>query len=111
MRWPLGMELAAAGMIATSAATEAIARSAFLIVFPLHSCADCRRGASMMRRSLGGCQPSIEENPGATRTRSTSSSAARTAERFIEEIRGDDPQLAAPLRIEERELEAGGRMR
>jgi hypothetical protein len=30
------------------------------------------------------------------------------AERFIEEIRGDDPQLAKPLRIEERELEAGG---
>jgi hypothetical protein len=31
------------------------------------------------------------------------------AERFIEEIRGDDPELAKPLRIEERELEAGGR--
>jgi hypothetical protein len=30
------------------------------------------------------------------------------AERFIEEIRGDDPDLAKPLRIEERELEAGG---
>jgi hypothetical protein len=29
------------------------------------------------------------------------------AERFIEEIRGDDPELAKPLRIEERELEAG----
>jgi hypothetical protein len=30
------------------------------------------------------------------------------AERFIEEIRGDDPELAEPLRIEERKLEAGG---
>jgi hypothetical protein len=31
------------------------------------------------------------------------------AERFIEEVRGDDPELARPLRIEERELETGGR--
>ncbi len=30
------------------------------------------------------------------------------AERFIEEGRGDDPELAIYLRIEERELEAGG---
>ena len=30
------------------------------------------------------------------------------AERFIEEVRGDDPELARHLRIEERELEAGG---
>jgi hypothetical protein len=30
------------------------------------------------------------------------------AERFIEEVRGDDPALASYLRIEERELEAGG---
>jgi hypothetical protein len=30
------------------------------------------------------------------------------AERFIAEVRGDDPELAAKLRIEERELEAGG---
>ena len=30
------------------------------------------------------------------------------AERFIEEVRGDDPDLTAKLRIEERELEAGG---
>ena len=30
------------------------------------------------------------------------------AERFIEEVRGDDPEVAAKLRIEERELEAGG---
>jgi hypothetical protein len=29
------------------------------------------------------------------------------AERFIEQIRGDDPELAKPLRIEERELDAG----
>jgi uncharacterized protein (UPF0210 family) len=30
------------------------------------------------------------------------------AERFIEEVRQDDSELAAPLRIEERELEGGG---
>jgi hypothetical protein len=30
------------------------------------------------------------------------------AERFIEEVRGDDPEFAKPLRIEERELEAAG---
>ena len=30
------------------------------------------------------------------------------AERFIEEVWGDDPELASYLRIEERELEAGG---
>jgi hypothetical protein len=29
------------------------------------------------------------------------------AERFIAEVRGDDPELAANLRIEERELNAG----
>ena len=31
------------------------------------------------------------------------------AQRFIEEVRGDDPELASYLRIEEGELEAGGR--
>jgi hypothetical protein len=30
------------------------------------------------------------------------------AERFIEGVRGDDPEMAAKLRIEERELDAGG---
>jgi len=30
------------------------------------------------------------------------------AERFIEEVRGDEPEMAAKLRTEERELEAGG---
>lgn len=30
------------------------------------------------------------------------------AERFIEEVRSADPELASSLRIEERELEAGG---
>ena len=30
------------------------------------------------------------------------------AERFIAGVRGDDPEVAAKLRIEERELEAGG---
>lgn len=31
------------------------------------------------------------------------------AQRFIEEVDGDDPELAELLRIEERELEAGRR--
>jgi hypothetical protein len=31
------------------------------------------------------------------------------AERFIDEVRRDDPDLARPPRIEEREPEAGGR--
>jgi hypothetical protein len=31
------------------------------------------------------------------------------AERFIEEVRSDDPYLASYLRIEERELDASGR--
>jgi hypothetical protein len=30
------------------------------------------------------------------------------AEHFIEKVRGDEPDLAEHLRIEERELEAGG---
>ncbi|HSF60931.1 MAG TPA: hypothetical protein VLA69_04500 [Gaiellaceae bacterium] len=30
------------------------------------------------------------------------------AERFVEEVRGDDAEMAAKLRIEERELETGG---
>jgi hypothetical protein len=30
------------------------------------------------------------------------------AERFVEEVRGDDPKMAADLRIEAREFEAGG---
>jgi hypothetical protein len=33
----------------------------------------------------------------------------KDAERFIEEVRGDEPELAESLRIEERELEVGGR--
>jgi hypothetical protein len=30
------------------------------------------------------------------------------AERFVAEVRGDDPEVAEKLRIEEQELEAGG---
>ena len=30
------------------------------------------------------------------------------AERFVEEVRGDAPEVAAKLRIEVRELDAGG---
>ena len=36
---------------------------------------------------------------------SSPSSTAADAEQFIEEVRGDDPEVAAKLRIEERELE------
>ena len=31
------------------------------------------------------------------------------AERFVDEVRSDDPELAGYLRVEERELEVGGR--
>lgn len=31
------------------------------------------------------------------------------AERFVEEVRGDEPELAAKLGIEERELRRGGK--
>jgi hypothetical protein len=31
------------------------------------------------------------------------------AERFVEEVRADEPELAKHLQIEERELEVGGR--
>jgi hypothetical protein len=34
--------------------------------------------------------------------------AIADAERSIVEIRGDEPEIAAKLRIEERELETGG---
>ena len=30
------------------------------------------------------------------------------AERFIQEVRGDEPEMASTMRIEERKLEAGG---
>jgi hypothetical protein len=30
------------------------------------------------------------------------------AERFIEDVRGDEPELAKDLRIDKREVEAGG---
>jgi hypothetical protein len=35
-------------------------------------------------------------------------STCEDAERFVEEVRGDDPEVAAKLRIEEREFETGG---
>ena len=35
-------------------------------------------------------------------------SASEDTERLIEEVREDDPELASYLRIEERELKAGG---
>jgi len=34
--------------------------------------------------------------------------SACDAQRLLEEVRGDDPELASYLRIEERELETGG---
>jgi hypothetical protein len=43
------------------------------------------------------------------RPRVTHSSLCREdAERFVEEVRGDDPEVAAKLRIEARERDAGG---
>jgi len=36
------------------------------------------------------------------------SSGVRDVERFIEEVRGDDPEVAEKLRIEEREPALGG---
>jgi len=44
----------------------------------------------------------VPTNPGELRT------LREDAERFIEEVRGDDRDAAAKLRIEERELDAGG---
>jgi hypothetical protein len=41
-------------------------------------------------------------------TRSRYSFRREDAERFVEEVRGDDPEIAVKLRIEERELETGG---
>ena len=64
--------------------------------------------------SLGRCfaiwRPSAlghgSVRPGGTLTRSFI--RREDAERFVNEVRGDDPEIAAKLRIEERELEAGG---
>jgi hypothetical protein len=49
---------------------------------------------------------SRRRSPSATRSRPMS---GEDAERFIEEVRGDEPELAKELRIEGRELNAGGR--
>jgi hypothetical protein len=38
----------------------------------------------------------------------TETTADARPTRSIEEVRGDEPEMAAKLRIEERELEAGG---
>jgi hypothetical protein len=43
-----------------------------------------------------------------TLLRETATDLRHEAERFVEEVRGDDPELASYLRIEGRELEAGG---
>jgi hypothetical protein len=76
--------------------------------------------ASSSRRN---CASRLSSEGGSARRRAKKSRAARSrstvalawhgrrddAERFIEDVRGDDPELASYLRIEERELEAGGR--
>src|SRR4029453_13704890 len=146
MRWPLGIELAAAGMTVTSAATTAIARSAFFISpsfprtaprlgAPLHDATVtklCQRpeAARWERdswRGLRACQRMSVVNaserfpppaagdplpapPSPVPPGEAPEVYARRedAERFIEEVRGDEPELAKPLRIEERELEGGG---
>jgi hypothetical protein len=41
-------------------------------------------------------------------TRCTATFIREDAERLVEEVRGDDPELASYLRIEERQLETGG---
>lgn len=50
----------------------------------------------------------LSRPPSRSAVRSRRSSAREDAERFIEEVRGDDPEAEVKLRIEERELEAGG---
>ena len=54
-----------------------------------------------MRRSGGG----IARRRGAIVSAGFNAAGEK---RFIEEVRGDDPELASYLRIEERELEVGG---
>jgi hypothetical protein len=49
----------------------------------------------------------VGRNAGRSRRSRTDRSRA-DAERFIWEVCGDEPELARLLRIEERELEAGG---
>ena len=44
------------------------------------------------------------QTPGAC----NSCTVATASNAYIEEVRGDEPEIAAMLRIEERELEAGG---
>jgi hypothetical protein len=66
--------------------------------------ADIRTGIPAESRSLlipgrGAAGRNLRRFPLAT---------CANAERFIEEVRGDDPELASYLRIEERQLEAGG---
>ena len=45
----------------------------------------------------------------AARARNRTFVRREDADRFIEEVRGDDPEIASNLRIEERELDAGER--
>ena len=58
------------------------------------------------------CEPTLQ-SPRLTyrhpyhRSSELQTSHNKEAERFIEDVRGDDPELASYLRIEERELEAG----
>ena len=49
------------------------------------------------------------EQPARGRSGAQDMLRSEDAERFVEEVRGHDPDLASYLRIEERELEAGGR--
>jgi hypothetical protein len=52
--------------------------------------------------------PRIRPRGSSCASASRCSSGAEDAERFIEEVRGDEPDVAAKLRIEEREFEDGG---
>ncbi len=60
------------------------------------------------------CEPTLqsprrtpESDIHTNRSSELQTSHNKEAERFIEDVRGDDPELASYLRIEERELEAG----
>jgi hypothetical protein len=63
---------------------------------------------SAHRRGCRSARPATSGSLRATRRAQDDGPLAATSEWFIEEVRGDEPELAAKLRIEERELEAGG---
>jgi hypothetical protein len=57
---------------------------------------------------LSGIEPGQAASLREARSGDLGQECREDAERLIEEVRGDDPELASSLRIEEREVEAGG---